>query len=360
MTRDNPASILMQRAKSWNAWRKRNPGPISFAKPFWYDCPGPNGVQLKGANQINFNGMHFSGISIHNAFAEGLQLCNAVFEDAHFEEGDFSGANFSGATFRNTKFNKTILTGANFDDATFVNCNLNRVNLVGASFKVREITETVIYGIAAWDLQTSDDMKQSKLVIEKTYALYSDLIQQGKVPMMVDDIELAQFVYYLSNHKKMRDAINILNDRGVLLLGRFQDGGLERLYCMREWFQRKGYMAMIFDFARPDNLSLTETVVTMAGLSKFVIVDLSGTSVPAELQAIFSQIKKPVLAFGDPYALFPDLADQTSVITLEGDAANLLEDLENNLPELERLHTERMVQLAKRYAKAEKNRLLKK
>jgi|GEM_PF-1337224 len=359
MTQDNPATILMQGAKSWNAWRKRNPGPINFAKPFWYDCSGPNGVQLKGANQINFNGMHFSGVSIHNAFAEGLQLCDSVFEDAHFEEGDFSGANFSGATFRNTKFNKTILTGANFDGATFVNCNLNRVNLVGASFRVREISETVIYGIAAWDLQTSDDMKQSKLVIEKTYELYSDLIQQGKVPMMVDDIELAQFVYYLSNHKKMRDAINILNDRGVLLLGRFQNGGLERLYCMREWFQRKGYMAMIFDFARPDNLSLTETVVTMAGLSKFVIVDLSGASVPAELQAIFSQIKKPVLAFGNPYALFPDLADQTRVITLEGDAANLLEDLENNLPELERLHTERIVQLANRYAKAEKNRLLK-
>jgi hypothetical protein len=48
--------------------------------------------------------------------------------------------------------------------------------------------------------------------------------------MMVDDIELAQFVYYLNDHKKMRDPLNILNDNGVLLLGRFKDGGLERLY----------------------------------------------------------------------------------------------------------------------------------
>ena len=114
---------------------------------------------------------------------------------------------------------------------------------------------------------------------------YSDLIQQGKVPMMVDDIELAQFIYYLSNHTKMRDTLNILNDRGVLLLGRFKDGGLERLDAMRECFQNKGCVAMIFDFERPDNLSLTETVVTMAGLSNFVVVDLSGPSVPAELQA---------------------------------------------------------------------------
>jgi hypothetical protein len=57
-------------------------------------------------------------------------------------------------------------------------------------------------------------MKQSKLMIERTYEFYSDLIRQGKVAMMVDDdIELAQFVHYLSNHKRMRDALNVLNDR---------------------------------------------------------------------------------------------------------------------------------------------------
>lgn len=169
--------------------------------------------------------------------------------------------------------------------------------------------------------------------------------------MMVDDIELAQLVYYLSSHRKMRDTLNILNDKGVLLLGRFKDGGLERLYSVRKWFRRKGYMAMIFDFERPDNLSLTETVVTMAGLSKFIVVDLSGSSVPAELQSILNQIKKPILAFGSPYALFPDLADQTSIVTLEGDDSKLLGGLEENLSKLERLYAERIMQLAKRAAK---------
>jgi hypothetical protein len=161
--------------------------------------------------------------------------------------------------------------------------------------------------------------------------------------------------WYQSIHQQRRQA----GDRGVLLLGRFKDGGLDRLYSMREWFQHKGYMAMIFDFARPDNLSLTETVVTMAGLSKFVVADLSGSSVPAELQSIFTQIKKPVLAFGDPYALFPDLADQTRVITIEGDDSNLLAGLEKSVPEVEKLSAERLMQLAKRYAKDDRDRLLK-
>jgi uncharacterized protein YjbI with pentapeptide repeats len=359
MTKDDPSRILMQGAAVWNEWRSQNPAPLTFSAPHWYDCPGPGGMQLKGKNRVDFSGMNLSGVSIYRAFAEGLNLRNAVFEDGHFEEGDFSRADFRGGTFRNTKFNKTILTGADFDGATFVNCNLNRVNLVGAFFRVKEITETVVYGIAAWDLVTCDEMKQSKLVIEKTYGLYSDLIQQGKIPLMVDDIELAQFLYYLNDHKKMRDTLNILNDKGVLLLGRFKDGGLERLYSIREWLQGKGYMAMIFDFARPDNLSLTETVVTMAGLCKFVFADLSGASVPAELQAVLTQAKKPILAFGDPYALFPDLADQTWVRTIEGDDSNLLGALEAKLLEMEKLHTERIMQLARRYEKAEKERLTK-
>jgi hypothetical protein len=288
MTQDEHLHIVLQGAKVWNSWRERNPGPCTFSCPHWYGSPGTGGVQVKGKNRFNFSGMKLSNVEIFNAFAEGLCLQDSVFDNAVFEEGDFSRADFVGATFRNTRFNKTILTGAIFDGATFLNCNLNRSNLVGASFRVREITETVVYGIAAWDLETSDEMKQSKLVIEQTYHLYSNLLEQGKVPIMVDDIELAQFVHYLSAHKKMRYAINVLSDKGVLLLGGFKDGGLDRPNSIRERLQRKGYVAMIFDFARPDSLSLTETVVTMAGLSKFVVADLSGPSIPWELNSIFT------------------------------------------------------------------------
>ena len=226
------------------------------------------------------------------------------------------------------------------------------MNLVGALFRVNEITETVVYGIAVWDLVTSDEMKQSKLVIEKTYEFYSDLIQQGKIPMTVDDIELAQFVYYLNDHKKMRDTLNILNDKGVLLLGRFKDGGLERLYSIREWLQRKGYMAMIFDFARPDNLSLTETVVTMAGLSKFIFVDLSGASVPAELQPFSVKSKNRCSRLATPTRYSRIWLTRRGCELLKATMRTLV-GLEANLPEMEKLHGERIMQLARRYDKAQ-------
>jgi hypothetical protein len=45
-----------------------------------------------------------------------------------------------------------------------------------------------------------------------------------------------------------------MNARGVLLLGGFRNGGMERLNAIRERLQSLGSMAMIFDFNRPDSL----------------------------------------------------------------------------------------------------------
>jgi hypothetical protein len=271
-------SQLAPGARAFLEWRKQNPGP-TLSQPNWYDSRAFRGRRIKGRNRIDFSGANIAGLTINKAFAEGLHLRDAVIEDTRFDEGDFSWADFSRAKIRNTIFNKTIFTGANFDGATFVNCNLNRVNLVGASFCVKEITETVVYGISAWDLKTAADMKQSRLVIDRTYELYSTLIARGDVPTMVDDILVAELIHLLNNNASLRNVMAELDKKGVLLLGGFKDGGLERLYSIRERLARHGYRATIFDFERPESLTLLGTVVTLAGLSRFVIADLSGPSV---------------------------------------------------------------------------------
>ncbi len=305
----NPEEIILQGASAWNVWQTENKMPVSFAKPFWYESRDRQGRMIKGANSVDFSGIQMNNVSVFNAFAEGLNVQNATITGCHFEEGDFSRANFSNTVFINTKFNKTILTDASFTGVTFINCNLNRVNLANADFSLKEIRETVVYGISAWDLKTNPEMKQSKLVIEKSYELYSDIIASGRIPMMVDDIEMAQFVYYLSSHKKMRNMINILNSKGVLLLGQFRDGGLERLYKLMDWLRERNYTPMLFDFDRPENLDYTETVITMAGLSKFILADLSGGSVPQELHATLTNFEKPVIAYSNQpaYSMFKDL-----------------------------------------------------
>ena len=95
----------------------------------------------------------------------------------------------------------------------------------------------------------------------------------------------------------------------------------------------------------------------MAGLSKFIVADLSGPSVPEELRAILAELRKPVLAFGDPCSLLPGTADRTGVITVEGDDSDLLRGLEENLSRLESMHVGRVVRLAQMYAEEEEARL---
>jgi hypothetical protein len=55
---------------------------------------------------------------------------------------------------------------------------------------------------------------------------------------------------------------------------------------MADKLRSLGYLPMIFDFERPSDRDLTETVKILAGLSRFVIADITNPrSVPLELQA---------------------------------------------------------------------------
>lgn len=343
--------LSKQEKITWNDWLKsqgNTSDPNSISRPGWVG-------QTKGNNPFDFSGKHFFQISIYSAFAEGMTFENATFNHVLFEEGDFSRVNFINCEFTNVKFNKTILTDSNFDGAVFINCSLNRVNLTNSIFTVKQISQTVIYGISAWDIVTSEDSIQNELVIEKTYDLYSDIIQSGRIPMMVDNIELAQFIYYLSNHKKIRDTLNILNNKGVLILGRFADGGLERLHKVREWFAARNYIPMIFDFEHLESMDRTETIVTMGGLSKIVLADVSGSSVPHELHAILINFLKPVIAFHEdkPYSMMDDLVRKNrffQALAYE-DMSGLIEQLPEKVNSAEKDYSQIVKEIAEQYGK---------
>ena len=78
------------------------------------------------------------------------------------------------------------------------------------------------------------------------------------------------------------------------------------------------YLPIIFDFNRPENRNFTETIQTLVGLSRFVVVDLSGPSVPQELYATVPHYKipfVPILLEGTtPYATFSDILGYPWVI----------------------------------------------
>ena len=78
------------------------------------------------------------------------------------------------------------------------------------------------------------------------------------------------------------------------------------------------YLPIIFDFERPDNRDFTETIMTLAGLSRFVIADLSGQSVPNELRATIPHFKIPFVPIIEKgrkiYSMFPDLLGYSWVL----------------------------------------------
>jgi hypothetical protein len=69
---------------------------------------------------------------------------------------------------------------------------------------------------------------------------------------------------------------------------------------------------VVFDFERPPGKTFTETIITLAGLSRFVIVDITNPrSSPLELQATVPAFQipfVPIIQEGeDPFSMFQDL-----------------------------------------------------
>jgi hypothetical protein len=116
----------------------------------------------------------------------------------------------------------------------------------------------------------------------------------------------------------LRAVLKVVSDRAVMILGRFSGGQLDFLRAIGDVLRGLGYRPMLFDFDRPDDRNYTETVKTLVGLARFVIVDLTGPSVPQELYATVPHFKIPFIpiiqAGARQYAMFLDLLEYPWVL----------------------------------------------
>ncbi len=76
----------------------------------------------------------------------------------------------------------------------------------------------------------------------------------------MDDIEVAQFIYFILTNKKIRRVIDTLTSKAVLILGRFTKKRKAILDALREKLSNMDYLPIIFDFDKPTDRDLTETV----------------------------------------------------------------------------------------------------
>jgi hypothetical protein len=263
MANDDHIAQLRKGAAAWNAWREENPDIL----------PDLSGADLSGAD------------------LSGADLLVAILMEA-----DLSGANLGKANLIRADLTNADLSGANLAGA-----HLGGAVMVGTNFTAADLTGCRVYGVSAWNLKL-DRAKQQNLVIT----------HWDELEITVDNIEIAQFIYLLLHNEKIRDVIDTIGKKGVLLLGRFTEGRIVILERLRQKLRDLGYVPMVFNFDKPETKDFTETVRLLAGLSKFVIVDITNPrSAPLELQATVPDYMipfAPILQEGeDAFAMFKDL-----------------------------------------------------
>ncbi len=261
------------------------------------DVGGWNRWMAENAGWPHFRGMSLYHADISGANLQGVDLQGADMRGAKLVDCDARGAwlagtNLTGADLRNCK-----LQGAELENAILVETDLRGANLNNCR----------IYGVSAWNVKLLG-AEQQNLVITR----------DNEPAITVDNLEVAQFIYLLLNNAKLREVINTVARKSVLLLGRFGGGGLEVLHAIAGKLRERDYVPVIFEFARPEDRNFTETVRTLVGLARFVIVDLSGPSVPQELYATVPHSKipfVPILEEGRrPYSMFADLLEHEHVL----------------------------------------------
>jgi hypothetical protein len=128
----------------------------------------------------------------------------------------------------------------------------------------------------------------------------------------VDNIQVAQFVFLLLHNEKIRDVIDTIGKKAVLILGRFTPERKAVLHALREGLRKRDYVPILFDFDKPASQDLTATVSTLAHLARFIIADITDpSSIPYELATVVPMTPVPVqpilLSGNSEFAMFPDL-----------------------------------------------------
>jgi hypothetical protein len=91
----------------------------------------------------------------------------------------------------------------------------------------------------------------------------------------------------LLNNRKIRDVLDTVTSKVVLILGRFAEPRKAVLDAIRHELRQRDYLPVLFDFDQPASRDITETVSTIAHMSRFVIADITDArSIPQELMAI--------------------------------------------------------------------------
>ena len=229
------------------------------------------------------------GADLSETNLNDLDLSGLDLTDVNFSNSILKRMNFSRCDLTRTNFSNTDLSGSNFTGARFIETKLMNANL----------SDCKVYGISVWEINLKDSVQENLIIT-----------RQEEPVITVDNIEIAQFIYLLIKNEKLRSVLEEISTKIVLILGRFTSPRKQILDWIRNKLREYNYLPVLFDFECPSNRDLTETITTLAHLSRFIIADLTNAkSIPQELKAIVPNLPsvpiKPILLKGqNEYSMF--------------------------------------------------------
>jgi len=229
----------------------------------------------------NLVGARLMGANLADAYLGGANLTGANLEGAVLDRAKLKAAILRDTNLKSAKLNHAYMYRVELRDSDLTNAELRGATLVEASivrthFENANLSECSVYGISAWDVYLEGAI-QSNLIITPE--------EQPKI--QVDDLRVAQFMYLLLNNQSVRQAIDTITSKTVLILGRFTPEREVILEAIRNGLRKRGRVPMLFDFDKPRSQTTDETISTLAHLSRFVVADLTDAkSVLQELRAI--------------------------------------------------------------------------
>jgi hypothetical protein len=307
MANQEHLAIFKQGVEVWNKWRKEHPNirpdlsKIGLIEAFHiqhhhhdlrselekYD---QNGVILQLVQQLfkeekqeilsqinlwevdlsrtDLSGASFSEVDLSGGRLDEANLNGVNFEKVNLSEASLISANLSG-NFSNANLHRADLSGArligvDLSGASIIDTNLIGTSLIGTNLRNAIIRNCSIYGISAWDVKL-EGATQFNLVITLP----------SEPTITVDNLKVAQFIHLLLNNQEIRDVIDSITSKVVLILGRFTNERKAVLDALRDGLREKNYSPVLFDFEKPANRDITETVSTLAHLARFVIADIT-------------------------------------------------------------------------------------
>lgn len=241
----------------WNQWRQENP----TIRP---DLSGGNFSREAIYKSAFTTGIVSGGLGVSSV------LDQQILRDGDLSNVDFRGANFHGRTLEGTNLRGADLSGADLTYAQLIETHLDGAKLQGCR----------IYGISAWNVH-----------LTKAHQLDLIVTPPNEPIITVDNLEVAQFIYLLLNNARIRDVINTITSKVVLILGRFTKERKQVLNAQREALRQREYLPVLFDFEKPAHRDITETISMLAHMARFVIADITDArSIPQELERIIPNL----------------------------------------------------------------------